>query len=256
MPSHTHDAIWHREINERIERADALEVAIVCVPGRPDPDDPPQFKVLPYALDADTHTLVVERFRVARDEPVTCPVGSRVDVYILSEQMRLVAAHDIADVAPFQLNAERRVMATELRRVGDVTSAQRRASFRVDTTAAGFAKVHINPPGATGMKLKPRSAILVNLSAEGMGLLVEQDAEWIENHENQIFEVHMTLPNGKTDLVVPVRIRRHEPRRGPGAYLGLQFTLNRDTPEDRTVRETLARLTTDLQRDQLRRRRA
>lgn len=255
MPNHTHDALWHREIAERIERNGALEVSVVHAPGHGDIVKHEPYRVRPFALDEKEDTLVVERFRGGEDAAVPCPEGSRLDVFLVSDVMRYSAAYEVEKIGPYQINPERKLVSMWLKRTGEVTSAQRRSSFRVDTSNAGFGKVAINLPGPTGQELKPLFGILVNLSADGMGLLVEGDTKVITENQDDSFDLHLTLPGTKDAMVIPSKIRRLEPRRGRGVYLGLQFNLKTSSAVHRRTRETIAQLTTELQRNQIRNRR-
>jgi c-di-GMP-binding flagellar brake protein YcgR len=210
-----------------------------------------------FAADWTTQpsTLLIERPRPTEDHPGGVPPRTRVDLYLHTDTLRLVAAHEVLETVNFQLNDRLRVSALRTVRIGDVQSAQRRASFRVDTTAAGFEKITINASGLMQSELRPVSGHLLNLSAGGVGIRIDRPAQELTEFATQPFDIVVTLPENGEMLTVPARGRRLVPESRTRTYLGLEFQFESHA-RHRQISETLARLAADLQRKQLRRRRS
>ncbi len=230
-------------------------VTAVVVPDAP--DDPPGVsqRLRPFVSEAESGTLVVERFRPTLAVPTPCSVRSRVDIYLTTEQVRLVAAYQVRSIEPYQLNERQRVTVMHLTRVGEAASAQRRASFRVDTAASDFAGVTLNQPGPNGRKLKPISGAMVNLSTGGVGIRVPADAFREPPEPGEVFDFILPLGDGQEAIVASVRLCRLQSAKQGTVVLGMEFQLDRNLPEHHRLAEALAHLTADLQREQLRKRR-
>lgn len=252
-------AVWHRTLEELIEHNGAVEVVAVSM--KPDDPTPPlRQRVRPFELDrlADdesTDTLVLERPRPTNQHPKPTPVRSRLDIYLYTEQLRLVAPYEVQEVLNYQLNERQRLTVLKLRRVSDIVSAQRRAYFRVDTSAVGFGRVTLNAPGKDGLEAKPVVGHMVNLSAGGVGIMADVPSDQLPDFGDADFDFLVPLPDGGPTIRVAARVRRVQPERQQRTYLGLEFQLDEKDPRDLRVAETLGRITTELQREQLRKRR-
>ncbi|MEM8783618.1 MAG: PilZ domain-containing protein [Planctomycetota bacterium] len=249
---------WHRAVDELIDHNGSLE--IVSIPEGDASLPPLRQRVRPFGLTVHdtTDTLVLERPRPTREHPVPTPSRSRVDVYLHTEMLRLVAAYEVVEAFNHQLNERQRLTALRLTRVGDVASAQRRASFRVDTSAAGFDRVAIHGFDRVGADTPDASPVLghlLNLSAGGVGVRVDLPVSRLEAMLGHAFDFLITPPQRDAPLTVPARVRRIVKETASRTYLGLQFEFE-DTAAHRSIAETLARLAADLQREQLRRRRS
>lgn len=258
--------LWDRALHDLIDRNSTVELAaVVSAPAgdQGEPVDLPRYKVRPLAYDPEQRILTTERARPRPGEPHAIHTHQRVDVYIITDAMRLVAGHDVREIAPYQLNDEKRITAFTLARVGSIQSAQRRSYFRVDTTACAFNEITLNRCGPTGRRLRPIRGRLINLSAGGVGLLVPmhhfQDEEDSENENTQPechYSVTLDLPNNPSPVSAPVKLRRAHPDKRGDVYLGMALDFDPAIPEHQRTQAALLRLTTDLQREQLRRRRS
>ncbi|MEM9752981.1 MAG: PilZ domain-containing protein [Planctomycetota bacterium] len=244
---------WHRAVAELIDHNGSLElVEQTTTEGVP----PLRARVRPFELTTqeDADTLILERPRPTNEHPKPTPSRSRVDIYVHTEMLRLVAPYEVIEAFNYQLNERQRLTALRLRRVGDVGSAQRRASFRVDTSAAGFDRVTINDGGDSGLGLQPIIGHLLNLSAGGVGVRVERPVDQLSEMKGNAFDFIVGLPDRDTTFTIPARVRRVVKESATKTYLGLEFEFE-NTARHRSVAETLGRLAADLQREQLRRRR-
>lgn len=248
-------ATWHRSIQELIENNGAIE--IVSQPDANSGLSSLRQRVRPFELHVQDQgdTLILERPRPTNEHPKPTPSRSRVDVYLHTDMLRLVAAYEVIEAFNYQLNERQRVTALRLKRVGDVGSAQRRASFRVDTTTAGFDRITINDAGDSGLELHPIVGHLINLSANGVGVRVDKPASELEDMHGHAFDFIVALPDRDTSFTIPARVRRVVKEAANRTYLGLEFQFE-DHARHRSIAETLARLAADLQREQLRRRRS
>ncbi|MEM7575835.1 MAG: PilZ domain-containing protein [Planctomycetota bacterium] len=245
---------WHRAVDELIDHNGTMEIAWQPEAGS---DLPPlRQRVRPFELHVQngSDTLILERPRPTNDHPKPTPSRSRVDVYLHTEMLRLVASYEVIEAFSHQLNERQRLTALRLQRVGDIGSAQRRSSFRVDTSAAGFDRVTINDVGDSGLGLQPILGHLLNLSAGGVGVRVELPADQLEGMRGHAFDFIVSPPQREDAFTIPARVRRIVKEAANRTYVGLEFEFE-DNARHRSIAETLARLAADLQREQLRRRR-
>ncbi len=243
------EAAWYAAIDELIVGNGVLEVVSADTP-------PLHQRVRPFVLErlAGTDRMIIERPRPTEQHPKSVPFRSRVDIYLHTPQLRLVAAYEVGEAFSHQLNERQRITALHLTRVGGIGSAQRRAYFRVDTSAAGFGNVTLNPADPE-LQLKPISGHLLNLSAGGVGIRVDQPVRSLPDLLGKTFDFLVSTPGGADRLAAAVTVRRVNADDRSRTYLGVEFEIDRDDKKQARLADAIAQLTTQLQREQLRKRR-
>ncbi len=253
MSGNLHQPVWDNTLGEMLDRNGAVEVEVISAPGVS--ELPPRQRLRPFGYDRDTGTLIVERFRPTKDFPKAIGPRSRVDVYLVTEKVRLVRSYELKEVEPFQLNERQRVTVMRLTRVGEARSAQRRASFRVDTSASDYAEVTLNQPGPDGRQLRPVKAHMVNLSASGVALQISLKAFPEPPRVGHKFDFVLPRNDAHEGLTAPITLRRVQSGPVGTLVLGFEFGLDNTNPKHHHLAESLNRLSTNLQREQLRKRR-
>lgn len=158
-----------------------------------------------------------------------------------------------SDLAPRQ--------ALRLGPMSQVVSAQRRRFFRVDMAGIDWPLVRIMsrcqgaaPASEDAADLDDCliRAKLLNLSGGGMGLQVEAaDRRVVDLLKGQRYRCLLPLPQWGKPLLINARLVRIQRMRGKMVYLGLRFEFDHDA-QQRHAEDLLVRVTTELQRQQLR----
>ena len=187
------------------------------------------------------------------DEPAAkraLAAGQECAVIVMTPLTRMIATHTITGQVAFQLNERRRVEALQLRRVGAITSAQRRNAYRVRTLGLAFDHLRLRGPGGAEL-----GGVLGNLSATGAGLKVDlyELAEARLSGEGLHLELRPSEEAVTLDL--PCRLVRVGDPLGRTLDLGVVFEPER-TDDPKGLMEALACLRNRLERAQLRRRRS
>lgn len=253
MPTNLHEPVWNATLSDLIDRNGSVDARVI--PEQNTDAPPVRRRLRPFEFDAATGALVLERFRGTTEVPTPCWVGSELDVCLTTERVRLVARHRVAAIEPYALNDRQRVTIMRLTRVGAIASAQRRASFRVETATSDFPAVTLNQPGPDGRKLKPIAGFMVNLSVGGVGVKVPERRFRDAPRPGVVFD--FTLPAGAGRGVIHAAVRLCRVQSAPPGMLllGFEFVMDASQPDHLKLSESIARLTTNLQREQLRKRR-
>ncbi len=245
----TPDAIWTRALRDLLQSNLALELVAVVGEGEP--------AVMAYnarLLEAseDASRLVLQRVFARRGEPSYFQAGRLFEVLLMTEGSRYAGPHTLAELGPFELNHGQRLMAMTFLRTGPVVSAQRRGSFRVDTSGSDVGvKVRVGSRGGAAAIAIHRPRVL-NLSAHGLALQVRADQFVNAEPLNAAVKVEVQLPKSGEPMLLEGRVARYEPLKSGCAVMGIELRFPTHAA-GRQLQDTLLKVTVEMQREQLRR---
>ena len=246
------DYDWHAGIEHGISHNGYVELlSLAESPSGKEFEEGGAFRCLPLRISPDGQSLSVKTPGLRPEEEAHyLAEGTVVKAIVVTETSRMSAQYEITGRTDFKLNDEREVVSLNLRRLTEVTSAQRRNAYRVPTGGLLFERTELFD--ANGETLPGR---LTNLSSTGAGLMV--DIYELSAAKLTCEEVTLRLQTDAEQLPlsvpgVVVRIGQPEGRR---VVLGLAFDLNRST-NPKGLKRRLESMRNALERAQLRRRRA
>ncbi|MEM1108818.1 MAG: PilZ domain-containing protein [Planctomycetota bacterium] len=211
----------------------------------------PRIRARLLSADAGDGSLVVEKPGSLKQAEVLTK-GVAVEVYVITASTRMKARSKVIDVGWFKLNAKTRVTAVRLQPVKGIASAQRRASFRVSTSALGMTAELRCPEWPEDRD--PFTMRVLDLSDRGVGLSAAMEFEAGQQMEGKIYAVHVPLPGEDESLDLEARLVRviDKQAEANGVTLGFQFEFA-DLNEQRRVERIIQQFSAHQQRKQLQR---
>ena len=273
---------WTALVDEADKRNGAVDLRIDPAWHELEDDRSAAYRVRLLRVDRRTAQWIVDRPFSLNGE-VSLTIGLRLQGTIGTDSLRLGFKTEIVGVESFRLNDTQKVRAMRLAEPHSITSAQRRAYYRVPmlgqvgagvtvwpvidpTTIAGaeLANQQAHQSGqATGAPGSAKSlpvvswpveAALVDLSAGGVALRAERDqGQTLE--DNALFWLELRLPKTANPVGVAARIVRLE-REENGQWLAaMSFSFDNLPVHRKFVTEHLCRFSAAEQRRQLQRQR-
>jgi hypothetical protein len=186
--------------------------------------------------------------------------GADVSVLAVQGSRRLIGYGRVLGVEKYELAGGQRTRALRISRATAVESAQRRRFFRA---SAGGAVAHpvelylLNPAtdDREPIEPKPLKAWLLNIGGGGVGVTAEHGSTVGPSlRRTTRFLALVKLPGEDQPLQVVLKLVHLQAMHGDTLYLGFEFQFDR-TAEQRRVEDQIVRVTTLLQRQQIRRQR-
>lgn len=205
-------------------------------------------------------SLLIERPALA-DVQTLLAVGTPVRLIVNHQGQRWEDRRVVLGEQRFALNDAIAVNAVRLSRASQVTSGQRRQFFRAGTGVSEV-KVTLLPDtdrshytADDGGELEPLVPTTVNISGGGVGVRLDASREMMQKlFKSRVHRCQIQLSAKSAPIEVRTRLIHVEPMPGGVYYLGLEFQF--DTPGEREhIQDQIARFTTDVQRQQIRRQR-
>jgi len=186
--------------------------------------------------------------------------GADVSVLAVQGSRRLIGYGKVLGVERYELAGGQRTRALRISRASEVESAQRRRFFRA---SAGGAVAHpvelflLDPAAGDRKPLEPEpiKAWLLNIGGGGVGLTVEHgNALGPSLRRTTRFLASVKLPGEDQPLHVVAKLVHLQAMHGDTLYLGFEFQFDH-AAEQRRVEDQIVRVSTLLQRQQIRRQR-
>ena len=183
-----------------------------------------------------------------------------VELRVHEADGRWAAKARVGDQVEIKLNARVGVPALRLEPPHELVSHQRRASYRVDTSHLDLPSVTLRllrdtPKGLRPVKGPAIEARLMNVSAGGIGLLVDSSRPGAENlFKFRVYRCRLFLPGLDEPVTVEANLVHVLPQKHERVYLGMLCQWSVSEYGQRQA-ELFARTVTALERQTLRHRR-
>ncbi|MFA9477482.1 PilZ domain-containing protein [Phycisphaerales bacterium AB-hyl4] len=252
--------IWRQIINDVADRNAGVELMPWHVAEGEGTDGDQRFRVRLLAAESDGRLVVQQPAN--REQRRWLELGAWIGVLLVFNNQRWLGRCRVIETADrFSLNATTHVAAIKLDAASEVRSSQRRSAFRANTAAidlspARLASIAKHPPGQPPAHVPPPvEAQLLNISISGLGLAVDPTGQHVQQLlQSRRYQCQFTLPGFDDAITVIVRLIHARPQQNRTVYLGLQFEFN-DPGQQRQFEDRLARFTSHLERETLRKRR-
>ena len=185
---------------------------------------------------------------------------SAVDMQVNEADARWSARSRRGALVELHLEANVVVPAVRLEPPEELVSLQRRAHYRVDTSQMDLPPVtvrlmHDTPKGLRPVKGPAIEARLMNISAGGVGLLIDPKQEAARNiFKSRQYQCRLHLPGQEDPVIVEACLVHVFPQKRKMLYLGMVCQWSTSTYGQRQA-ERFARAVTRLERETLRQRR-
>lgn len=183
--------------------------------------------------------------------------AAAADVLLVNEGQRWVGRCPLRREVQHPLGDRQRVLAVRLGVATEVRSGQRRNFFRAALTGVEPVVVRLSPVerGGVGSRTVLETRLL-NLSGTGLGLCLDRPrADEPAIVPGRVYQCEFALPGDAVPLRLRAQLIHARPTCEEGIYLGMAFEFA-SRREQHRVQEQIVRFTTQLERQQLQRRRA
>ncbi|MEM9417578.1 MAG: PilZ domain-containing protein [Planctomycetota bacterium] len=209
----------------------------------------PSFRARVLQADDKDSSLIIEKPANIEQAQVIAK-GIAVQVYVITGTTRMKADSQVIDVGRFSLNKQTKVMAVRLEPVKNISSAQRRACFRLSTAGMGMIARFRHPDwSASKPDLKAKA---IDISDRGLGLTVAMDLEAAKQMIDEVYGVLVPLPGQEESLELDARLVRVVESDLGMVTLGFQFEFC-NLNEQRRVEQVIQQFSVAQQRKQIRR---
>lgn len=209
----------------------------------------PSFRARLLQADEKDGSMIVEQPMHVEQARVMAK-GVAVEVYVITNATRMKARSRVIDLGRFSLNKQTKVMAVRLEPVEDISSAQRRACFRLSTAGMGMSARFRHPDWPeTQPDVKAKA---LDISDRGLGLTLEMDAALAKSMLDQVYGVFVPLPGQEESLELDARLVRVVETEPMTVTLGFQFEFP-NLNQQRRVEQVIQQFSVAQQRKQIRR---
>ena len=235
---------WREALEALAQRNGSIELSLS------DGDRPMHARLLEVDEDG---SLLIERPTTPEGDAVLAK-DAWVHVVVNHRGQRWCSRRTVLEEQRFALNDQTTVIGTRLGPAEEIVPSQRRQFFRasVDDCQVQVSLTSLAPDQQAN---SPHGVRLINISGGGVGVGIDASREtmaWLAGSRQYRCRIH--LPDTEEPLSLPVRLIHVEPMARRTCYLGLAFEFE-TSAQRKDVQDQLARFTTTLQRQQLRRRR-
>ncbi|MBB6430815.1 flagellar brake protein [Algisphaera agarilytica] len=239
------ETTWHTTVAELASQNKTVEVRPLTERG----EELPSFRARLLQADEKDGSLIVEKPANVEQAQVIAK-GVAVQVYVITGSTRMKADSRVIDVGRFSLNKQTKVMAVRLEPMKKISSAQRRACFRLSTAGMGMSARFRHPDWAdTDPDLTAKA---LDISDRGLGLTVEMETELAKQMIDQVYGVFIPLPGQDESLELDARLVRVVETDFGTVTLGFQFEFS-NLNEQRRVEQVIQQFSVAQQRKQIRR---